>query len=137
MEWVVDASMALAWAFPDERSIKADQFLNEISAKDILWVPFLWWYEIANALVVAQRRKRLNDVDAIQLRKLYGILPIKTDTNIDLEIWEQIQLLAKNFNLSAYATAYLELALRKNLRLATLDQNLQLAAHKAGLKFFR
>lgn len=108
MEWIVDASMALAWAFPDERSIKADQFLNEISAKDILWVPFLWWYEIANALVVAQHRKRLNDVDAIQLRKLYGILPIKTDTNIDLEIWEQIQLLAKNFNLSAYDAAYLE-----------------------------
>lgn len=137
MEWVLDASMALGWAFPDERSIQGDRFLNEISAKDILWVPFLWWYEIANALVVAQRRKRVSEVDVTYLRKLYGMLPIKTDTSIDLEIWKNIQFLAQNYNLSAYDATYLELALRKNLRLATLEQNLQFAAQKAGLKLFR
>jgi len=68
MDWVLDASMALAWALPDETSLQADRFLSRVSAEDVLWVPSLWWYEVANALILAERRKR----------RPCGFRPIKT-----------------------------------------------------------
>ena len=49
MDWVLDASMALAWALPDDTSLQADRFFNRVAAGDGLWVPSLWWYEVANA----------------------------------------------------------------------------------------
>ena len=57
MPWVVDCSMALAWGLPDEHSPAAETFLRSIPPGEPLWVPGLFWYEIANALVVAQRRR--------------------------------------------------------------------------------
>lgn len=134
MDWVLDASIALAWALPDETSLQADQFLSRVSRKDVLWVPSLWWYEVANALILAERRKRLTEADGIQLRELYGMLPIKTDVIIGLDTIERLRTLAREYGLSAYDAAYLELALRRGLRLATLDQNLQSAARKAGVR---
>ena len=134
MDWVLDASIALAWALPDETSLQADQFLSRVSAKDVLWVPPLWWYEVANALILAERRKRLTEADGIQLRELYGMLPIKTDMIIGPDTIERLRTLAREYSLSAYDATYLELALRKGLRLATLDQNLQAAARKAGVR---
>ena len=59
--WVVDSSMALAWGLPDERSPSADRFWNQVGSDSQLWVPSLWWYEIANALVVVCRRERLDE----------------------------------------------------------------------------
>jgi predicted nucleic acid-binding protein len=134
MDWVLDASIALAWALPDETSLQADQFLSRVSGKGTLWVPSLWWYEVANALILAERRKRLTEADGIQLRELYGMLPIKTDMIIGPDTIERLRTLAREYSLSAYDAAYLELALRKGLRLATLDQNLQPAARKAGVR---
>jgi len=134
MDWVLDASIALAWALPDETSPQADQFLSRVSRKGTLCVPSLWWYEVANALILAERRKRLTEANGIQLRELYGMLPIKTDKTIGPEIIERFCTLAREYSLSAYDAAYLELALRKGLRLATLDQNLQSAARKAGVR---
>ncbi len=133
MDWVIDASLALAWGLPDETSPQADRFLSRVSGKDVLWVPSLWWYEVANALILAERRKRLTEADGIQLRELYGLLPIKTDTITGSEMMERLRTLARLYNLSAYDATYLELALRRGLRLATLDQNLRSAAQKAGL----
>jgi predicted nucleic acid-binding protein len=137
MDWVLDASMALAWALPDETSVQADCFLSRVTAKDVLWVPSLWWYEVTNALIVAERRKRLTEADGIQLRELYGALPIKTDMISGPEGIERLRTLAREYNLSAYDGAYLELALRKGLGLATIDLNLQSASQKAGVRIVR
>ena len=137
MDWVLDASIALAWALPDEASDQADRFLSRITAKDVLWVPSLWWYEVANALVVAERRKRLTEADGIHLIDLYRALPIKTDMVSGTAVIEQLRTLARQYNLSAYDVAYLELALRKGLGLATADLNLQSASKKAGVKILR
>jgi len=137
MDWILDASIALAWALPDETSLQADRFLSRVSAKDVLWVPPLWWYEVANALIIAERRKRLTEADGIQLRELYGMLPIQTDMSIGLDMTERLRTLAREYNLSAYDATYLELALRKRLSLATLDQELQAAAQKAGVRTLR
>ena len=76
---MIDSSLALAWALPDETSKEADRFLGRISVRSILWVPALWWYEMANALLMAQRRKRLGEAEKIRLMELYGRVPHQTD----------------------------------------------------------
>jgi predicted nucleic acid-binding protein len=134
MNWVLDSSMALAWALPDETSKQADRFLSGVSEKNLLWVPALWWYEIANVLVMAQRRKRLAEADRMRLMELYRILPIQTDKTLDSDTILRLHTLAMQYNLSAYDAAYLELAQRKGLGLATLDQRLRLAAQQTGVK---
>lgn len=134
MNWVLDSSMALAWALPDETSKQADRFLSGVSEKNLLWVPALWWYEIANALVMAQRRKRLSEADRMRLMELYRILPIQTDTTLDADTILRLHPLAMQYNLSAYDAAYLELAQRKGFGLATLDKRLRLAAQQTGVK---
>lgn len=133
-DWVVDSSIALAWALPDETSKEADRFLSRISIRSILWVPALWWYEIANALLMAQRRKRLGEAERMRLMELYRRLPIRTDMALDSDILWRLHTLAIEYNLSAYDAAYLELAQRRGLGLATVDRTLRFAAQRAGIK---
>ena len=59
MNWVLDCSLALAWALPDETSKRAERFLAGLGQETLLWVPALWWYELANALTMAHRRAGL------------------------------------------------------------------------------
>jgi predicted nucleic acid-binding protein len=134
MDWVVDSSIALAWGLPDETSKEADRFLSRISLRSVLWVPALWWYETANALLMAQRRKRLGEAERIRLMELYQRLPIRTDVALDSDIVWRLHTLAIEYNLSAYDAAYLELAQRRGLGLATVDRSLRHAAQKAGTK---
>ena len=134
MDWVIDASMALAWALPDETSKEAERFLGGISVKTILWVPALWWYEMANALLVARRRKRLTESDGLRLMELYRTLPIRTDRMLDSDTMLRFQTLGMEYHLSAYDAAYLELAQRRGLGLATVDRPLRSAARNAGIR---
>lgn len=133
MDWVVDSSIALAWGLPDETSKEADRFLSRISMRSILWVPALWWYETANALLMAQRRKRLTEAERIRLMELYRRLPIRTDVALDSDMVWRLHTLAIEYNLSAYDAAYLELAQRRGLGLATVDRPLRNAAQRAGM----
>ena len=134
MDWVIDPSIALAWALPDETSKEADRFLGRISMRSTLWVPALWWYEIANALLMAQRRKRLGEAEKIRLIELYGRLPIQTDVALGSDTVWRLRTVAVEYNLSAYDAAYLELARRRGLGLATVDRLLRGAAQKAGIR---
>ena len=134
MNWVIDSSTALAWALPDETSKEAERFLSRISVENILWVPALWWYEIANALLMAQRRKRLTEAGRIRLIELYQKLPVRTDMMLDSHIMGRFHTLAMEYNLSAYDAAYLELAQRRGLGLGTMDRHLRLVAQRAGVK---
>ncbi len=134
MNWVIDSSTALAWALPDERSKEADGFLGRVAIGDIFWVPALWWYEIANALLMAQRRKRLPEAGRIRLIELYRRLPIQTDIALDSDIIGRLHSLSIEYNLSAYDAAYLELAQRRGLGLGTVDRRLRSVAERAGVK---
>jgi predicted nucleic acid-binding protein len=133
MECVVDSSFALAWALPDERSSRADRIMDRLTAEDRFWVPALWWYEVANALLMAERRRRITEADRLALTQLYERLPIQTDAHLTVHTIRQIQSLAMAHGLSAYDASYLELAIRKDLPLATLDKPLTKAAKEAGL----
>ncbi len=133
-ECVLDCSLALAWVLPGERSKRADRLLAQASARDVFWVPALWWYELANGLTMAQRRRRLAELDGRRVVELFGMLPIQTDT---LESPHPMQNLAQAHGLSAYDAAYLELAQRRGVGLATLDGKLSRVARKIGLQFIR
>ena len=134
MNWVLDCSVALAWALPDETSKRAERFLVDLGEETVLWVPALWWYELANALTMAHRRRRLTESEAVQLVELYSSLPIQTDAHLNTDAVRRFQALAKEHSLSAYDAAYLELAQRKGIALATLDKRLISAARKSGVK---
>lgn len=134
MGWVLDCSLALAWALPDETSKRADQFLAGVSRKNVLWVPALWWYEVSNALMMAQRRQRLSEADRMRSVELYGMLPIQTDAHLSPDTMLHLHVLAWEHDLSAYDAAYLELARRRGLGLATLDRRLATAARRVGIK---
>jgi predicted nucleic acid-binding protein len=132
-DWVLDSSLALAWALPDETSEKAERFLERLSPGSILCVPALWWYEISNALIMAQRRRRLVEADRLRLVGLYEMLPIETDMDLGPEAIRRIQAIARDHALSGYDAAYVELAQRLGLGLATLDRRLLKAAQKDGI----
>ena len=132
--WVIDSSFALAWGLPDEDSPIADRFLNELSPKTALWVPSLWWYEIANGLLAAERRGRLHEAEGLRLLELYRGLPLETDAAGGPEALWRFRTLGREHGLSAYDAAYLELAARRQLSLASLDKALIQAARKAGVR---
>ena len=134
--WVIDASMALAWVFPDERSDEADRFFEHVAPGDARWVPSLWWLEVTNALLSARRRGRLTEAEAVRAIQIFGELQLETDALTGAEGAWRLHVLAKRYVLSAYDAAYLELAQRKTLGLATLDEKLSEAARQSGLPVF-
>ena len=134
--WVLDTSMALAWGLPDENSTAADRFWTEVQSGTQLHVPTLWWYECANALVVARRRERITEKQAAQLGDLLGSLPLKTAASPTSDDLPRLQLLAARHGLSAYDAAYLDLARRLMVGLATLDERLTNAARAENLEVF-
>jgi predicted nucleic acid-binding protein len=134
--WVLDCSVALAWGFPDERSSLADHFWSEMDDRGSIWVPAIFWFETANALLVAQRRGRLSDAQATRLQDLYSRLPVRTDSMATQGAIAGLRSTGAGHGLSAYDAAYLELASRRGLGLATLDDGLWRAAAAAGVKVF-
>ncbi len=134
--WVLDTSMALSWGLPDEHSSSADDFWREVHSEVPLYVPALWWYECANALVVAGRRGRLTEEETGRLGKLLSALPLHTAASPAGDEFMRIQRLAGKHVLSAYDAAYLDLADRLKLGLATLDKRLAKAAHTDGIPVY-
>jgi predicted nucleic acid-binding protein len=124
---VLDSSMTLAWCFEDERTDESIAVLRQV-AETGATVPSLWRLEVANGLQVAVRRKRIDaayrDASVNDLRSL----AISTDTETDHQAWSATLHLADRFGLTIYDAAYLELAHRLALPLATLDGELARAA---------
>ena len=132
---VVDASTALAWCFPDEASGYADDVLVALEGKTIL-VPAVWSLEVANAILVGERKKRLRLSEIRQFTTLLESLSPVQDTQPVSENVVNVLPLARQYNLSAYDAAYLELSVRRGAQLATLDGKLRKAAQIAGVRIF-
>ncbi len=128
--FVVDASVSAAWLLPDEATPFTEAALQATATTEV-WVPAIWLLEMGNLLLNAQRRKRIADAKRRELVAAAGALRLRVDREpvsmIDLDA------LAANFALTAYDAAYLELALRRALPLATLDAALLAALPEAGL----
>ncbi len=135
MAWVMDASLALAWALPDERSTVADEFFRRTEAEEIR-VPAIFWYEVSNSIAVSSKRGRLTSADARRLLEMLSELPLGTDARAGQPSLVPLAAAARAHDLSAYDAAYLDLAARRGLGLATLDERLAAAARLAGIPVF-
>jgi predicted nucleic acid-binding protein len=129
---VLDASVTVSWCFPERRTDFTTRVLREI-ADGFAVVPGLWSLEVANALVVAERKGYLkaSQVEAF-LRDLEE-LPKQVENPRSEQVFGRTLELARAHKLSAYDACYLELAERMGLPLATLDSELVKAAKKAGV----
>jgi predicted nucleic acid-binding protein len=99
-------------------------------------VPSLWPLEVANTVVMGERRKRSTPAQAATWLGFLGVLPIVVDGETTARAWGETLGLARAHNLSAYDAAYLELAMRRGLPLATLDEKLQAAAAAVGVSLY-
>jgi predicted nucleic acid-binding protein len=131
--FVVDASVAIAWCTPTQASPATDRLLDDIVAGSTAFVPPLWLYEVANALLTLWRRKRLNANDYSEARMLLDRLRISIDQDGPRLATSRVADLAKEHGLTVYDAAYLELAIRKQIPLASGDRSIQRAAKKSGV----
>lgn len=129
MAIVVDSSIAVCWGTPDEVSSLADTALT-IAGEEGMQVPALFWHELANVMLVNERRGRITpELSRKAIQLVEKMLP-STDKIIDTGA---ILALGRQHGLSAYDAAYLELAKRIGAPLATLDRKLAQAAEAEGV----
>jgi predicted nucleic acid-binding protein len=130
---VLDSSVTLAWLYSDEIT-EAIRGVFEAVAEHGAVVPALWRLEIANSLTVAARRQRIDSEFRRAALSDLSMLDITTDPYTDSNAWGQTLRLADQCGLTAYDAAYLELALRRRLPLATLDEKLRAGASDCGVE---
>jgi predicted nucleic acid-binding protein len=130
---VIDRSITLAWCFDDERSAAADTVLDQVTAIGAT-VPSLWRLEVANALHMAVKRKRIDAAFRDASLADLGALRITIDTDTDRHAWTTTLRLAERYSLTLYDAAYIELAHRLGYALATLDQDMRAAGDALGIK---
>lgn len=133
--FILDGSTALAWCFTDENSAYADAVARKLPSLGAL-VPTIWHLEVANAMVVGERRGRCDRGDTLKWTAFLSSLSISVDEHSGSRVFNEVVDLARAQNLSTYDAAYLELALRHGLPLATLDGPLKEAALAAGVGLF-
>ena len=137
-EFVLDASVAISWCFPGDPTEDTPYIrwiLEALTVHDAI-VPELWAFEVANNIFVSHsRRKRINEQQVAEYLELLQALPIQVESQ---SLWANVGLeaLARRWDMAAYDAAYLELALRKGLPLATTDGVLKEKAKAAGVLIF-
>jgi predicted nucleic acid-binding protein len=132
--FVADSSVGIAWIHPSQANELTKNLLEEAKNGAAIYVPALWHLEIANALLVAVRRKLLSEAQRQTGLTLLSQLRIIIDDETNRLAFSTISEMAAKHSLSAYDAAYLELARRKSLPLATRDEPLKGAAKKLGIK---
>ena len=136
MNFVLDASVALAWAFEDEGGDYPKLVLEALGRGEAV-TSSLWALEVANGLVAADRRGRIAAADSSRFAGLLLALPIVIEPLHRRRVFEATRFLARSRGLSAYDAHYLELAVRLGVPLATLDRSLQVAAEAEGVRMFQ
>ena len=133
MSLVLDSSATLAWIYSDETTDAIRALFDQVADAGAV-VPSLWRLEVANSLTIAVRRGRIDvDFRRAALADL-ALLDITTDQRTDPQAWGETLNLADRFRLTVYDAAYLELAQRRVLPLATLDDDLCAAAAALGVR---
>ena len=128
MPFVLDASAAATWCFSDEQGRAADRAFDRLTADEAV-VPHLWWFEIRNVLIVNERRGRVTVADTTAFLRDLGRLPIRVDANPGERL---VLALARKHRLTVYDAAYLELAVRLDAPVASVDRALNAAARSEG-----
>ena len=133
--FVADASVTLAWCFGDEAAPFTDQLLDRVLAGEPIAVPACWPTEVLNGLLRAKRRGRVANEEIEFFLASLRLIDVRIDRWSGWPLLEAIQTLAERHSLTAYDAAYLELATRSGLPLATRDSALTRAATAEGVAF--
>lgn len=132
MNFVLDASVSLAWCFEDERAGYAMRVLDELASGEAI-VSSLWPIEVTNGLASALQKRRIDLAGAAAARNTLAALPVVVEPVDRRRAFEDIPRLARAHGLTTYDASYLEVAVRLGIPLATLDQALARAAADEGV----
>lgn len=134
-EFVVNAFVAISWCFPGdptEDTAYSRRVLSELAVRDAV-VPEIWAFEIANIIFISfRKRKRITEQQVAEYLERLRALPIRVERN---DLWANVALESRacEWDIAAYDAAYLDLALRRGVTLATADDRLKEAAAAAGI----
>jgi predicted nucleic acid-binding protein len=130
---VIDGSTTLGFLLKDEQDAVPLKALAALEKGTKVYVPAHWGVEVANGLIMAERRKRASQADITEALGLVGLLPVASDDETTRRAVSDTAALARQYGLTIYDAAYLELAMRSGATLATTDQALVAAAKAAGV----
>lgn len=131
-DFVIDNSVVMAWCFDDESNEFTDSIQDRL-LNSTAFVPTIWPLEVINVLLVAERKKRLTKNDGNRFIALISALPIIVESTPPFQTFHNTLPLARKHRLSSYDASYLELAIHKNLPIATLDKAIIRAAKAVKL----
>ncbi len=132
--FVLDNTVTMAWCFAEEATPLSESILDRLSNLiDVAHVPALWLYEVVNVTELAARKGRISQSKAKEFLSNIASLPIGIESPTRSQVFNSVQALAALHQLTAYDAAYLELAIRYKLPIATFDQALAKAAQAAGV----
>lgn len=135
--FVADASVAIAWVHPAQATPETDAMLDRLSAGDSLVVPALWPLEVANALTVLRRRRKLTPDEARTAIEIIRELPAVIDHEAAAVAFTRLVDLASEHELTVYDATYIELATRRQLPLASNDARMKQAAIRSGVDLWQ
>ena len=134
-DFVLDASIAIAWCFDDEQDEYADAVLDSLE-NGRAYSASIWPLETGNTLLVAERRNRISAADSARYVSTLRSLPVVLDASDTRRTFQEVLPIARMYNVSSYDASYLELAQRMGLRLATLDRSLKKAMTSSGVGLY-
>ncbi len=135
VRFVVDASVVISWCFEDEANGYAEAVLESLAYAEA-FAPAVWPLEVGNVLLAAERKKRLSKAESVRFLALLNSLPVTVEQEHPERMFGEIVALARQHGLSTYDASYLDLAMRIDLPLATLDTHLAKAAKKCKVPIF-
>lgn len=130
--FVVDCSVAMAWLFQDEATAKTTALLNRLATETAV-VPAWWFIEITNVLAMAERKRRITPTQSDAFIADLGKLAVERDDDAPDRAFTHLLGLCRTHQLTSYDAIYLDLAIRRSLPLATLDEELRRTAKKLGV----
>ncbi len=130
---ILDCSMTMAWCFADESTPETVAIQDRLVSEAAV-VPAHWFLEVANVLTLAEKRKRISSDDASQFTQLLSVLDIQVDDEAPRRAFDHILPLCRSHGLTSYDAAYLDLVLRRQLPLASLDDALRQAVTTFGIE---
>jgi predicted nucleic acid-binding protein len=130
--FIIDCSLTMSWCFADEATAESSALLNRLATEAVI-VPQHWPLEVSNVLVMAEKRSRISTSDATRFVTLLGAFQIQVDDATASNAFAHTLPLARLHGLTSYDAAYLELAIRLGLPLATLDDDLRRAGQSLGV----
>ena len=131
--FILDASVAMTWLFKEETTPQSVALLARLDVETAL-VPALWYIELANVMALAEKKRRISSIDTASFISDLGQLAIEVDADSANRAFTELLPLCRDHGLTAYDAVYLDLAIRRRLPLATLDQALRKAARKLDVK---